>query len=156
MDISLVIIAIGVIVSVYDIIKKQAKEADRKERERRRRAPNQTRTQPRPKSRQGSFLDRLEQYVEEESTKYEKPHKPKKNKRVEEIKNSTQNTQQVYREERKPEVNRKDLPRVKYNQEIKTIEKKKKDKKNPFEVTKNPVINAVIASEILGKPKCKR
>ncbi|KMT22716.1 hypothetical protein [Clostridium cylindrosporum] len=30
------------------------------------------------------------------------------------------------------------------------------EKKNPFALTDNPVTNAIIASEILGKPMCKR
>ncbi|MEG0641694.1 MAG: hypothetical protein RR515_03765 [Clostridium sp.] len=29
-------------------------------------------------------------------------------------------------------------------------------KKNPFEITDNPIANAIIAAEIIGKPKCRR
>lgn len=34
--------------------------------------------------------------------------------------------------------------------------KKKSKKKNPFALTNNTVTNAIIASEILNKPKCKK
>lgn len=154
MDISIIIIVVGIIAAIYDIVKKQAKEADRKAKRQRVNTNN-----PEPKQR--SFIDKLETYIERAEKEYSNKAKPQvynKHKRTSETKVRTETKQEVYREER-PKVNIpkvKTKPKMEYNLNSQGLEEKSKVKRNPFEVTKNPVANAVIASEILGKPKCKR
>lgn len=156
MDISVIIIVVGVIAAIYDIVKKQAKEADRRSR---RQEERKTETKV---TRNRTFVDKLETYIEEteKGTSRKRDSKDYKNyKRINEKRASSEGKQRVHKKEERHKVS---IPKVEiksnkeYDLDYEAFKVKPKVKKNPFEVTENPVVNAVIASEILGKPRCKK
>lgn len=158
-NVAILIIIIGIIGSVFDKVKKSRDDDTHKKNS----------------GAIGSFLkkipiDKLEGYVDNEllddvreviGQKKKEPYdKPQNN--IEFMEQTAYNQEVVNnpvkkKKKKKSNFNKKDIDKKVIVHTTTNISKPKNNKKkNPFELTKNPVTNAIIASEILGKPKCKK
>ncbi len=169
MDLISLLVLIGIIGSVYDKFKKASRDAESHK-------GNSREGQTQDTSKRSIFerLEKLGDYIEEEILKETKsssqqrertPQKPPK-KKAKPVLNQQENSEVRKKEVKKNKIDdRRITPNINVNN-ISTkgsnsvIPKEKPQtpgtRKNPFELTDNPITNAIIASEILGKPKCRK
>lgn len=170
MDLISLLVLIGIIGSVYDKFKKASQDAENHKGDSR-----EGHTQDTSKKSIFERLERLGDYIEEEilkETKSSSQQKERTSQKPPRKKAKTVlNTQEVNSEVRKKEVKKNKIEdrRITPNINVNNISTKGSNsvipkeppqtpraKKNPFELTDNPITNAIIASEILGKPKCRK
>lgn len=168
MDLISLLVIIGIIGSVYDKFKKASKDAENHKGDSR-----EGHTQNTNKRSIFERLERLGDYIEEEILKETKsssqereriPQKPPK-KKTKPVLNQQEIKSEVKKKETKKSKieDRKITPNINVNSYSAKVqdsvifkENPPIKRKNPFEITDNPIANAVIASEILGKPKCRK
>lgn len=157
MSIVSLLILIGIVTSIVSSFKESAKKADNKTREKR-------------NASKGGILnkipfEKLETYVSEDIVNEFKGYVGYQEKtKVDNSYNKNASGETLHKKSTRKKKKKVDKKVDKFyvnekNTVINTINitpKKKRRRKNPFEFTENPVTNAIIASEILGKPKCKK
>lgn len=144
MNFTLLLVIIGVVGYLYETFSNAAKEGDKKAKEYRKGVSDSRDIF----ANEFEVLDSPPIHIRQE-----RPKKKKKKKVKKEIENiNEEKVEDIFYKE--------SLKTLNYNlgrEDIrKSPSKKSKTRKNPFNYTKNPLTNAVIASEILSKPKCKR
>ncbi|MEF9934132.1 hypothetical protein [Clostridium sp.] len=141
MDFTLLVVIIGVVGYLYDMFSSAAKEGDKKARQYKEQQLSSLKVD------EFDIMDSPPIHIDTEVKK-----KKKKKSKIKEAIDKPYNKEKVA-------YNEKVVKTLNYTIGNGYAEDdappKKRVKKNPFNYTKNPIANAVIASEILSKPKCK-
>ncbi|MEF9951455.1 MAG: hypothetical protein RR840_04285 [Clostridium sp.] len=143
MNFTVLLVIIGVVGYLYEAFNKAAKEGDKKARKYR-------------EENSHNVVGEEFEYMDSPPIHIETENKPKKKKK----KKDKKNLDPVYSSKVDNKFTPENIKVLNYTigQDVEKDDKPKvqRTKRSPFNYTKNPLTNAVIASEILSKPKCRR